>query len=208
MDYWKLDKLFRFSDTILNIFNDTDNIVEIEDMTGCSFELKPNNKISFGQKNLEDAYVIPNQIVVKYSDKSIKEIPDFKDNLYQIMVRYTDAIYQGQIIEAKNFLNYHYKWTKRKREFLQFVKYYIQSKSWITVELRDKYIINDSEIDEWIKRKEKLRQKRKYIFIILMLIILILLLGYFYCFDINLIIGTVVGALISQITHYSDKMLD
>jgi len=207
IDYWELKKIFRFSNVISRIYNDTDKVVKEIDLTGKSYEVKPKSRIILGLNKPEDDYIIRNLDILNHSNRQIYIASSIKDNLNQIILRYTNSIKRGQIIEAIKFLEYHYNYTKNKKGLLRFVKYYILSKTWMTEGFRKNYTINDDEIENWIKKKERFRKNIIYFIILGVLIITIALLGILFCVDYKIIVGAILGALLTQIGKLIDKII-
>lgn len=207
MDNWKLNKIFKFSSIITDFYNDTDNIVFITDNQGKKTEVKPNNIAHLGGNKLENDFVIPNLIVLQYSNRNIYKQPDLREKLYQIILKYTQSIDRGHIIEAISFLDYHYKNSKDKKRFIRFVKYYILQKLWMTDDFREKYTINDNEIQEWIQRKENNRKRIRYLIFLSILILSAVFVGICFCVDKKILFGAIIGAILGQIGKLVDKFL-
>ncbi len=203
----EIKKIFRFSKIISKYYNDTDNVVTDIDNTGKQHKVNSNEIISFGNNRPEDDYIIPNLDIINHSNRQIYKSSDFNTNLHQIILRFTNSLDRGQIIEGIKFLEYHYNHSKDRKGLLRFVKYYILPKTWMTDEYRKKYIINDEEIENWIKKKETIRKRRFYLILLCLLIILIVLIGFFFCIDKKIIIGAILGALLTQIGKLTEKII-
>lgn len=206
-DYWELKKIFLFSKIVSKFYNDTDDIVIETDITGKKYTVQPNSIINLSNNKPEDEYIIPNHDILNYSNRQIYKSNDFNKNLYEIILRFTASLNRGQIVEGVKFLEYHYKHSKDRKGLLRFVKYYIIPKTWMTDEFRKQYMINDEEINNWIKKKENIRKRRLYFIILFSLIILIFIIGFFFCLDKKIIVGAILGALLTQIGKLVDKIV-
>jgi len=203
-DYWKLRDLFKFSSSIKKIYNDTNDTVIIMDKGNKENRIKPNHTIDLGSSVKQIKYEIENNDIHKYSDKKPYKTLDFNENLNLIIGNLTDRFTEGQIIEGIRFLNFHYNWTKYKKRFIQFVKYYIQSKSWIEYSKKEKHSINDWAIEDWIKEKKNAIERPKYLLLLLFLI-LIFIIGIIYLSDYR---DLLIGAMIGIIAGKFDKLVD
>lgn len=203
IDSWNLKQLFKFDKEYLRVFNDTDEDVEYIGPNGKKAIIKKGGIIHFKKKN--EGFDIPNTDTLKFSNKTIYEVDSFDDNLQLITRVYRDRMGEGQIIQGLNFIEYHYKWAKknrRKKDFLNFIKYYFLSKHWLPIEKREK----DWLIEEWIKNKELEIEKPKYLWG-LALIVMILILGLvFLCNYRQLILGALLGLIFSQVGKLIDNI--
>lgn len=138
-------------------------------------------------------YQIPFHPELNEVDKQV-----FNEILNSIVLKYTTALDDGQILEGLRFLNFHYKRTRLKRRFLLFVKYYILSKSWMTKEAKEKYNHNDSFLSDWIKQKETKKRQQQY-FPWIILYLLLFISGIFFSEDYKqLFLGAFVGIFAGQ----------
>lgn len=201
-DSWRLRELFRFDSENVKIFNDTDGNVEYIDPRNISHNININGIIDLHEQN-ED-FNIPNFDILKYSDRTIHESVGFQDNLQIITRWYRKQICDGQIKQGIEFLEYHYKWTKRKKDFISFVNYYFLSKYWLPKEQREK----DWLVEEWVKSKEKELEKPKYIWI-LIVILSLLILGVILLPKLReLLIGAMLGLILGRVDKVIDKIID
>lgn len=153
------------------------------------------------KNSIESEFLIPNHPKLDQLDKQI-----FNEILHSITLKYTTALDKGQIIEGLRFLNFHYKKTRYKKRFLLFVKYYIQSKSWMTKEAKEKYTLNDRFINDWIKEKE-LKLRRPFYLTLIVLFLSLIVAGIFiFCDYRQLFIGALIGILSTQISWLIGKI--
>jgi len=202
-DYWKLNDLFKFDNRKIRIYNDSDNPIDIKDDFNKIHTLESKAIIEFG-KGKDLNFDIPNNEIYNFSDNSIHKVGNFEENLYSIILQFTNNLNDGQIIKGIDFLDYHYKWSKHKKRLVKFVKYYIASKSWIDKNKKSDYTINDWAIDDWIKEKELNLRRPKYLAFVLALIGIFILGAIFWCDYSELFIGALIGGLTTQI----DKLID
>ncbi len=201
-DYWKLKELFKFENRRIRVYNDTDNPIEIKDDFNKLHTLNPKEIIEFG-KSKDLNFEIPNNEIFNFSDNSLHKTGNFRENLYSIILQFTNNLNDGQIIKGIDFLDYHYKWTKHKRRQVKFVKYYIASKSWMDKTKKSNNTINDWAIDDWIKEKEFNLRRPKYLAIVLVLIGIFILGAIFWREYRELFIGAFIGGIMTQI----DKLI-
>lgn len=199
-DSWKLRELFKFDSEYLRVFNDTDRDVEYVDPRNQVHKISYNGIINFPEQNKN--FDIPNLDTIRYTDKCIYKHADFDENLQIITRWYRNQIKDGQIKQGIDFLEYHYKWTKRKKrkDFISFVKYYFLSKYWLPKEQREK----DWLVEEWIKSKEVERERPKYFWVVGLIVVLLILGIVFLCEYRELLIGSLLGLFLGR----ADKLID
>ena len=199
-DSWKIRVLFKFDPEPLKIFNDTQEEVIFKSWNGQDHKISTNGTLSINRTN--DGFIIQNTDTIKFSDNSVCKTADFNNNLLTVTHAYRNSIRKGQIKRGVEFLEYHYGFTKNKKVFLEFIKYYFLSQYWLKKEEREK----DWIVDEWIKTKEKKRERSKYILFI-SLGIIVLLFGIICLPDLKeLLFGAILGLVLSTMGKFMDKI--
>lgn len=200
-DSWKLKELFKFDGEYLRVFNDTGSDVEYVDPRNQVHKILYNGILILPEQNKN--FDIPNKDIIRYTDKSLYEQADFSENLKIITQWYRNQIEDGQIKQGIDFLDYHYKWTKKKKDFTSFVKYYFLSKYWLPKDHREK----DWLIEEWIKSKEVEKERPKYFWIVGLIIALLILGIAFLCEYRELLIGSLLGLILGRADKLMEKII-
>jgi len=201
-DSWKIKELFKFDAEPLKIFNDTQEEVNYKCWDGIDHKISSNGTLGINKSN--DSFIIQNNDTIKFSDNLLYKKADFNNNLLAVTYAYKKSIKQGQIKRGVEFLEYHYGYTKNKKVFLEFIKYFFLSQYWLKKEDREK----DWIVDEWIKNKEKKREQLKYILFIA-LVIIVLIFGIICLPDIKeLLFGTILGLVLSTTGKFIDKLFN
>lgn len=207
VDNWGLKNLFHFDDKHWKVTNDTNEVVTIKSRDGEDLTIKPGDTTSF----MPDRYslVLPNNKRIKYSDKTSLSSEDFWENfdvvIGHLMVRFKD----GHVIDGLDFLDYHYKWTKKKSRFLTFIKHYVLTRSWLPPDKKDTFgnMFVDA-IRDWLEEKKKLRKRPLHI-----AILIIPLAVYVVCWIVSpnfkeIFIGALIGGLAAPLKEVYDLLAD
>ena len=205
-DYWGLKNLFKFDESQCSVVNDTQEPITIKDREGRDHPLKPGERIvhAGGQRD----FSIPSNDKINFSDKSVHEKADFGENFLSITNTLSRNLKDGQIIKGIEFLDFHYKWTKDRKKFILFVKYFILTKSWMTTETKEKFTLYDQALSDWVNEKE-FKRKRPVNFILLTILIAIFLIGaIFLCDYREIFVGALIGGLAIQIKEIFDILKD
>ena len=136
MDNWKLKELFKFTNGFSKVHNDTDEIQVHITPNGNKREIKPNQVLDVRQRTTN--YEITNNNKLILSNNTIEE-SDFDEDFHEIILKYNEISEKEKIIGLKKFLNFHFDNTKHKKLFVDFIKYYIKPKLWISVEKRKNF---------------------------------------------------------------------
>lgn len=201
-DYWDLKTLFVFDNENLNVFNDTDFSVDYVDKRNVTYNISPKSILGLSEKN--DDFNIPNHDTISFSNGKIHKSSDFDEDLVNITKWYRKQLSEGQIKKGIIFLEYHFKHTKSKKEFISFIKYYFLSQYWLPKENREK----DWLIEEWIKSKEVEIERPKFLWIIGLILTIFIFAMIFLCEHRDIILGAILGIIIGRIDKLFDKLTE
>lgn len=206
VDNWGLKKLFHFDDFNWRIFNDTNDSINIKTKDGTDITIKPGETTGFRP----DGYsiILPNTNTVRYSDKANIKEENFWDDFNVIISHLMRRLKDGHVIDGLDFLDYHYKWTKKKSRFLTFIKHYILTVSWLPSEQKDMPGMFIDAIRDWVEEKKKLRRRPLHI-----AVLIIPLVVYVICWIISpnykeIFIGALIGGLAGPLKEVYDLMAD
>ncbi|MBE9467052.1 MAG: hypothetical protein IMY72_01875 [Bacteroidetes bacterium] len=205
MDNWNLKKLFTFSEDIIKIYNDSNEIKQYFDKSGKKHNIKPNNTLTLGKATKN--FKIPNNDKLKLSDKSVL-FSSFDSNLTEIIKKYTEVSRKVNLVDLKNFLEYHLKNCNQKNRFIEFVKYIFRTKIWIVPEKRNQFIENDNFIDDWIEKKQKQIKQKKALFIAIPFLIM-LIIGMIFIEEYRaMIIGAIIAIFSAQLSKLIENLFN
>ena len=206
MDNSRLKQLFIFETEFSKFHNDTDSDIKIKGPDNKNHPLKPGSIIIFKPKP-KNENLIPNLDTLNYSNKSV-ECVEFYVNLRSIITKYTDKIRKGQILRGIEFLDFHYKQTNKKKEFIQFVKYYILTKCWVTSKNKDMNTIFDEPVKDWIAKQEKKMLTKRILFVIVPAFVLIIVGAIWIEQYRAVIVGAIIGILATQIVKLTNRIIE
>jgi len=203
MNNWNLKELFTFTPIYCKILNDTEEIKEYTDKDSKKHDIKPNSLLSINHNS--GIFEIQNTDSLRLSDGSTK-FATYQENLNNIITKYSNITKNGELFQVKKFLDFHFKRTKKKKVFLEFIKYFIKPKLWMEQEAKQKYTANDTIIEDWIKSKEKKFSIRKNLWIVIPTL-LFLIFGIIIFKEYRaMIIGAMIAIFSTQIIKLVDNI--
>jgi len=206
VDNWGIKKLFHFDNKPWILFNDTNSIVTINGRDGQIIQINPDEKlITNPDKN---SIVLPNNCIVKFSDKSQLTETDFSENFYLVRAHLLTRLREGHVIDGLDFLDYHYRWTKDKKRFLTFIKHYIISFSRVQAEQRNQFQIYANAITDWVDEKKKKRKRPVHIFVLTFPLI-VYAIGWIFSPEYkDIFIGALIGGVAAPLKEVYDLVTD
>ena len=206
VDNWGLKKLFHFDNKAWIVFNDTNSIVTINGRDGQIIPINPDEKlITNPDKN---SIVLPNNCIVKFSDKSQLTETAFSENFNLVIAHLLTRLREGHVIDGLDFLDYHYRWTKDKKRFLTFIKHYIISFSRVQAEQRNQFQIYANAITDWVDEKKKKRKRPFHIFVLTFPLI-VYAIGWIFSPEYkDIFIGALIGGVAAPLKEVYDLVTD
>lgn len=206
VDNWGLKNLFHFDDKYWNVTNDTDDIVILKSRDGQDIPTMPGETGHI----IPDMYsiILPNNKTIRYSDKTSLKDEDFWENFNVIIGHLMRRLKDGHVIDGLDFLDYHYKWTKKKSRFLTFIKHFVLTVSWLPTDQKDKPTMFIDAVRDWVEEKKKIRRRPIHIAVLIFPLVV-----YVTCWTLSpnykeIFIGALIGGLAAPLKEVYDLMTD
>lgn len=197
-DNWKIKELFEFSKRPAWFINDSEELVYCDMSDGGSIPLKPNNMVK--DKHIVEPILIQNNDIISCIDGKLHKEETEELNTDEVIKRISLLLYDGKVLTVEKFLKHHYKYSKRKGDFVKFIEYYILGRSSIKPEKKEQNIKNDEFLKNWIKGAKKRIWNIVYIEIVVVLALILALIYFNTSYQANVM--SIVFALIVGVGGY------